>query len=165
MRPSQVPLEHIFAFDFETTGESNLQADGAVRVWLWSLVNCATMECWYGYDIDSFIRMIGKLHAKLCFAHNLRFDGSFLMWYCLKHNIPTEQIIDGHSKQWFSFRAFGCEFRDSMKKFPMSLQSLAYELGIPGKEEKPDFGRYIPPGYRATPEEIEYCVHFLIIRL
>ena len=158
MRPSQVPLEHIFAFDFETTGEANLQADGAVRVWLWSLVNCATMECWYGYDIDSFIRMIGKLHAKLCFAHNLRFDGSFLMWYCLKHNITTEQIIDGHSKQWFSFRAFGCEFRDSMKKFPMSLQSLAYELGIPGKEEKPDFGRYIPPGYRATPEEIEYCV-------
>ena len=127
MRPSQVPLEHIFAFDFETTGESNLQVDGAVRVWLWSLVNCATMQCWYGYDIDSFIRMIRKLHAKMCVAHNLRFDGSFLMWYCLKHGIPTEQIIDGHSKQWFSFRAFGCEFRDSMKKFPMSLQSLAYE--------------------------------------
>lgn len=159
MRPSQVPLQGIYAFDFETTGERNLtEGDTAVRVWLWSLVSVATGDAWFGYDIDSFIRMLKKQHVKLCFAHNLRFDGSFLMWYCLKHGIPTEQIIDGHAKAWYSFRAFGVEFRDSLKKFPMSLQSLAYELGIQGKEEKPDFNRYIPYGYVPTHDEIRYCV-------
>ena len=159
MRASQIPLEKIYAFDFETTGEANLNAgDDRVRVWLWSLVSVATNEAYYGTDLDGFLNALKQHKVKLAFAHNLRFDGSFVLWHCLKHNIPTEQIIDGHSKAWFSFRALGVEFRDSFKKFPMPLQALAYELGMPGKSESPDFNRVIPRGYIPTLKEIKYCI-------
>lgn len=127
-------------------------------MWLWSLVSMETRQAWYGTDLDSFFRKLKEVKAKMCFAHNLRFDGSMIMWWCLKHNVPTEQIIDGNAKAWYQMRAMGVEFRDSLKKFPMSLASLAYALGIPGKTEKPDFTRYIPPGYTPTWDEIRYCI-------
>lgn len=117
-----------------------------------------TREAWYGTDLDSFFRKLKEVKAKMCFAHNLRFDGSFILWWCLKHNVPTEQIIDGNAKAWYQLRTMGVEFRDSLKKFPMSLQSLAYALEIPGKTEKPDFNRYIPAGYVPTWDEIKYCI-------
>lgn len=158
MASSQVPISRIYAFDFETTGMTNIDRDGRVRVWLWSLVSLETRQAWYGTDIDGFVRKLKEVKAKMCFAHNLRFDGSFLLWWALKHGIPTEQIIDGTSKAWYQFRMLGVEFRDSLKKFPMTLQSLAYALGIPGKTEKPDFTRYIPAGYQPTWNEIRYCI-------
>lgn len=162
--PRAIPLSKVFAFDFETTGEANLLAgDSRVRVWLWSLVDCETLTPTYGYDLQSFLRELKRRKVRLAFAHNLRFDGAFIMHHCLRHGIETEQIIDGHSRAWFSFRAMGVEFRDSLKKFPMSLMSLAYELGIPGKFEEPDFARVIPWGYRPTWDEIRYCIQDSVI--
>ena len=70
-----------YCADFETTGKLNLEKDGRVRVWLWSLVNCDTKEEWYGYDIQTFLDRIKELRCDKIFFHNLRFDGYFLLYY------------------------------------------------------------------------------------
>lgn len=156
--PKAPQLKDVYAFDFETTSEKNLHRDGRVRVWCWSLVNCLTRQHWLGTDLESFLVTLVRLKAKVAFAHNLRFDGSFILWHCLKNNIDFRLMIEGASKTWFKFRTFGCEFRDSFKKFPMSLQSLAFALGIGGKEESPDFDRYFPENYVPTGKEFDYCL-------
>ena len=155
-----------YCADFETTGKLNLEKDGRVRVWLWSLVNCDTKEEWYGYDIQTFLDRIKELRCDKIFFHNLRFDGYFLLYYlaesgyiygtdytCIIDNLNTYyeiKIINGKdvTKIW-----------DSLKKFPgQSVQSIAKMYKIEGKKERPYFEMYRPPDYIPTPEEIEYCL-------
>lgn len=88
----------VYCADFETTSETNLQIDGYVRVWLWSLVDCETKEEWYGYDIESFIETIKSIPCDKIFFHNLRFDGQFLLSYFIEngwiYSEDYECIID-----------------------------------------------------------------------
>lgn len=65
--------------DFETTSLANLEKDGCVRVWLWSLVGVEDNEHFYGTDIESFLKQVKKQHCKRVFFHNLKFDGKFIV--------------------------------------------------------------------------------------
>lgn len=65
--------------DFETTSRKNLDLDGHVRVWLWSLVGVEYGEKYYGTDIKSFLNKIRTLRCKRVFFHNLKFDGRFIV--------------------------------------------------------------------------------------
>lgn len=65
--------------DFETTSLKNLEQDGRVRVWLWSLVGVEEDEHYYGTDIESFLKQVKKLHCQRVFFHNLKFDGKFIV--------------------------------------------------------------------------------------
>ena len=150
-----------FTADFETTGETNYNKDGYVRVWLWSLVNCDTMEEWWGTDIPSFLEELQKQKADTVFFHNLRFDGSFLLNYLTENNYVygTQYtcIID-KLNVWYEIRLnLGnvVKIWDSRKKYPgWSVQDVANLYGIKGKEEKPNFDMYRPEGYQPTEEEI-----------
>ena len=48
----QIAKSNVYTADFETTGKPNLDKDGEVRVFLWSLVECETLKSWYGYTIE-----------------------------------------------------------------------------------------------------------------
>ena len=154
-----------FTADFETTGETNYNKDGYVRVWLWSLVNCDTMEEWWGTDIPSFLEELQRQKADTVFFHNLRFDGSFLLNYLTENNYVygTQYtcIID-KLNVWYEIRLnLGnvVKIWDSLKKYPgCSVQDVANLYGIKGKEERPNFDMYRPEGYQPTEEEIEYCL-------
>lgn len=77
-------LSSSWAADFETTGKTNLEIDGRVRVWLWSLVRCSKQrEEYYGTTIESFLNKIVELNVTKIWFHNLRFDGSFIVWHLL----------------------------------------------------------------------------------
>jgi len=67
-------------------------------------------------------------------------------------------MIDFKSKTWYSITINGTQYRDSMKKFPMSVNGISVVLGIKGKDVKPDFDRYLPVGYIPTLDEIKYCI-------
>ena len=85
-----------YCADFETTGKLNLEKDGRVRVWLWSLVNCDTKEEWYGYDIQTFLDRIKELRCDKIFFHNLRFDGYRKVNYrTLAHNKLVMGLVTG----------------------------------------------------------------------
>lgn len=153
--------------DFETTSQKNLEIDGHVRVWLWSLVGVEMGEEYYGFDIVSFLKTCKKLKTKVVHFHNLKFDGKFLVDYFLRkgyvHGKEFEVIIDGlgswYQIKWFYKSDKHCiKFRDSLKKFPgTSVEDLGRLVGL-NKKEKPFFDRYFPEGYQPTDEEIEYCL-------
>ena len=50
--------------DFETTSLQNLEKDGYVRVWLWSLVGVEKGEEAYGFNIESFFETIKSKRLK-----------------------------------------------------------------------------------------------------
>lgn len=154
-----------FTADFETTGETNLEKDGCVRVWLWSLVNCNTREEWCGTTIESFIDELKAQKCDYVFFHNLRFDGSFLLNWLVDngwiYGTHYTCIID-KLNVWYEILlnlGFACRIWDSAKKYPgCSVQDVAELYGIKGKEEKPNFDIYRPIDYQPTEEEIEYCL-------
>ena len=55
----------IWGADFETTGKENLEKDGKIRVWLWSLVSTNMKQEYYGTEIDTFIDKIKELINKM----------------------------------------------------------------------------------------------------
>lgn len=156
--------ERVFCADFETTSKANLDIDGRVRVWLWSLVDVETKEEWFGQDLDSFMSLL-YMCDKIYF-HNLKFDGKFITYWlaenCKIYGVDYTCIIDDMNN-WYEIKIIVGDhvvrIWDSLKKFPgLSVNAVAKMFGIEGKKEKPFFDMYRPPDYQATPEEIEYCL-------
>ena len=155
-----------FAADFETTGKLNLEKDGRVRVWLWSLVDCDTNQEWYGTELSDFVELIKQIDCDKIYFHNLRFDGSFLLYWLVENNylygVDYTCMID-EMNIWYEIKLINGEkpikIWDSLKKFPgLSVQAIAKMYKIEGKKQKPFFEMYRPPDYKPTTEEIEYCL-------
>lgn len=152
--------------DFETTSMKNLEKDGCVRVWLWSLVNVNTKEKFYGFDIQSFLKTVKKNKCKVVFFHNLKFDGKFIVDYFVRNNFEYgtqyDTIIDGlgswYEIKWHTDTRHTTKFWDSLKKFPgTSVKMLGQYVGLP-KLDAPYFDKYYPADYQPTQQEIDYCI-------
>lgn len=152
--------------DFETTSMKNLEKDGCVRVWLWSLVNVTTKEKFYGFDIQSFLKTVKKNKCKVVFFHNLKFDGKFIVDYFVRNNFEYgtqyDTIIDGlgswYEIKWHTDTRHTTKFWDSLKKFPgTSVKMLGQYVGLP-KLDAPYFDKYYPADYQPTQQEIDYCI-------
>ena len=173
---SAYDLATTWACDFETTTEVDYKEEGRVRVYLWharSLDDSDREES--GFDVESFIEWLvrSKGVVKTCVFHNLKFDGSFILYRCMadswkvggpnhrgtKKNptrIVTTLITD--LGQWMSmtlkFGTHVVRFMDSAKKFPgLSLEQLAKVYGIEGKSELNTYIRR-PLGTPVTDEEM-----------
>lgn len=152
--------------DFETTSLKNLDKDGYVRVWLWSLVGVEDDEHYYGTDIESFLKTIKKNHCRRVFFHNLKFDGKFIVDYMMKNKFEYgseyEVIIDGlgswYEIKWKTDTRHTTKFWDSLKKFPnTTVKQLGKFIGLP-KLDAPYFDKYYPKDYTPTQQEIDYCI-------
>lgn len=161
-----IAQKSIWAADFETTTKANLEKDGRVRVYLWSLVSSDLTQEYWGTDIESFLSKIEELQCGIIFFHNLAFDGSFILSYFTEHDyaygLNYDCIIDDLNN-WYQIRIFtlGGEIKiwDSLKKFPgQSVKSLAKLYKFSDKKQPPFFERYIPKDYEPYDEEIEYCL-------
>lgn len=153
----------VWCADFETTTQANLDKDGYVRVWLWSLVETGPNgREFYGTDGKEFIRCVEKHKCKKVLFHNLAFDGVFLL--CILDEMGYQFGIDYDTAidklgTWYFIQFHGIKFWDSLKKFPdQSVNDVAKLYGIEGKKEKPFFDAYRPVDYKPTKEEIEYCL-------
>ena len=157
---------YVYASDFETTGIKNLETDGYVRVYLWSLVSTDLKEEYHGTTIMSWLQKVVELKPQLIFFHNLRFDGAFIIDYFVRmgyeYGKDYEVIIDGMNI-WYQITIYADGQKiviwDSLKKFPgLSVQGVSKLYNIEGKKEKPHFDRYLPEDYEPYDEEIEYCL-------
>lgn len=159
-------IQNVYTADFETTGRTNYDRDGYVRVWLWSLVSLDCERKYHGTNIESFLEKLNELKATKVWFHNLRFDGSFILYYCVSHNKVWNNdysaIIDGMNT-WYEVRLklpnTTVTIWDSLKKFPgQSVEAISKLYKIEGKKDYPDFSRYFPEDYQPTQDEIDYCV-------
>jgi hypothetical protein len=121
-----------------------------------------------GTDIDSFIEFILR-SPSITYFHNLAFDGVFILDYLLKAGYEVtedrsikyrvETTIDGFGKFYRIIVHAGktrVEFRDSLKKLPMSVKAIAKTFDLPIQKGEIDYKKSRPVGYSPTPEEWEY---------
>jgi hypothetical protein len=138
-------------------------------VWAWGVQNIYDLNDYHtGTDIESFINFISR-SPSITYFHNLAFDGIFILDYLLKagyevtgnrsvsHRIET--TIDGFGKFYRIIVHTGkirVEFRDSLKKLPMSVKTIAKTFNLPIQKGEIDYKRFRPVGYSPTDEEWEY---------
>lgn len=159
----------VFAADFETSTEVDYDADGYVRVYLWSVrdVNDPSWER-HGGNIDTFHLLMSEIEDSTVWFHNLKFDMSYYVCHLLrcgfKHSDTGEagtfSTIITDIGQWMRLRVVYSEdhyndYLDSLKKFPgFSLETVAGIYGIEGKSRL-DVTKRRPPGYQYTQEDLE----------
>lgn len=121
--------------------------------------------------MESFIERIQKYNTTTYF-HNLKFDGWFIIDYLLKHDI---YYYSGNYGQPFgSFKALisdqgkfysitvkwenghVTEFRDSLKKLPMSVSRIAKSFKLDELKGELDYATFRPVGHILTTEEKDY---------
>lgn len=139
------------------------------RVWAWGVQNIHDLEQYdTGTDIESFIEFILR-SPSITYFHNLAFDGVFILDYLLKagyevtgdRSVPhrIETTIDGFGKFYRIIVHAGkmrVEFRDSLKKLPMSVKVIAKTFDLSIQKGEIDYKKPRPVGYSPTPEEWAY---------
>lgn len=162
--------------DFETTTDAD-----DCRVWHWGAVpiEAPTAEHFFwGTTIDEFIEWCQTANLTVYF-HNLKFDATFIMDWLLKNGYVFSEtkykLQPGEFKalisdmgKFFSVTVAWkngtmTEFRDSLKKLPMSLKRVAESFGLEIAKGSIDYEMARPVGYEPTVEEIDYLEKDVLI--
>lgn len=162
--------------DFETTTDPN-----DCRVWGWSAVNIDDPDLIviFGIDIESFCEFASKLAGQI-FFHNLAFDSAFIIDHLMRngyrHYGGDGRMVRGEFSTLISnmgkFYSVSVnwkhsdnmiEFRDSLKKLPMSVSNVSKAFNLPESKLKIDYDEYREPGHELTEHEKDYMAHDVII--
>lgn len=144
------------------------------RVWLWGIASLdkpSYEDVEWEKDIDSFIERISQ-HNSTCYFHNLKFDGHFILDWLLKHDYRHVQSDflkrDGTFKtlisdmgQFYSItvkwdNGNSTEFRDSLKKLPMTVERIAKSFKLEHSKGELDYDAPRPIGHEPTEQELDY---------
>ena len=159
-----------FAADFETSTDPD-----DCRVWWWGLSPADhNANVMWGIDIEGFIDVLQDLGDSIVSFHNLKFDGTFIIDWLFKHgyrhtiNNPRYRefstLISNMGNRFYSIKVtwengVRTEFRDSYKKLPFSVETIAKSFKLPISKGTIDYHAVRPVGYQPTPEELEYGVN------
>lgn len=164
---SNGPRTSTWVADFETT----TKADDC-RVWGWGVCNVAdTDHVEIGTTMRQFIAWAAGLNATV-YLHNLGFDGSFILDYLLRNDyVHTDSMPDrgefstliSAQKKFYSITVKWCngkrtEFRDSLKKLPMSVDRVAQSFKLDTTKGEIDYHTPRPVGHKLTAEEKDYII-------
>lgn len=172
------PKTTVWMADFETTTDP---AD--CRVWAWGLANVETAQTVWdvemGTDIESFLDRCRRLSPAHVYFHNLGFDGSFIIDHLLRHGFQHTQHSNALGKGRFTtlISALGkfysitvmwengrrTEFRDSLKKLPMSAAAVAGAFKLKQVKGSIDYDAPRPVGHQLTREERAYLATDVLI--
>lgn len=164
----------MYVADFETTTNKD-----DCRVWAWGLCEIGQPDNFiYGTDIDSFFRRIKELAKKseTVYFHNLRFDGSFLLWYLFKNGYShiedkkekadaTFTTLISDKGEFYSIevyfkvmkkRSHKIKFLDSLKVLPLSVAEIARGFNLPVQKLELDYTADREPGHELTADEARY---------
>lgn len=154
--------------DFETITTS------PTRVWLWALCPIQDItDVVTGTSIDSFIEEISKrkYNKSKIYFHNLKFDGTFIVYYLLTCG-KFEQVQEGklyknsfttlisRMGQWYQikikFDKCSVTIQDSLKKLPFSVRKIAKDFNLSMSKGEIDYAMKRDIGYVPTAEELDY---------
>lgn len=124
-----------------------------------------------GNSLEGFINRLAAENT-VCHFHNLKFDGTFILYWLLTngyvHVQGQSQLEPGQFKTLISdmgkFYSMSVvwdsgkktEFRDSLKKLPMSVSRIAQAFKMEESKGDIDYHAYRPVGHVVTPEEADY---------
>ena len=154
--------------DFETT-TSELDC----RVWAWAVCEIGYPEnIYYGNSIESYFDICMKSGSMVHYFHNLKFDGSFILYYLLTHGFRETQnskkIKNGEFNALISdkgqfytirirfFNGVKLELRDSFKLLTFSVGQIAMAFNLKYQKLELDYTAYRGIGHELTEEEKAY---------
>lgn len=138
----------LLAADFETTvwDEETLKKEGkaeqdATEVWSAAYAELYSDNVQVWHSIEQFMDDLLSMKSNIiCWFHNLRFDGSFIVDYLLRNGwnfnaVKNKDMATGDFKtlisaqnRWYSITLktsrYVIEFRDSVKLMPFSLKQI-----------------------------------------
>lgn len=158
--------------DFETTVDNLNTEQERARVWVWGLIddldNFKT-----GTTIESFFNYLDLVTFNLdVLFHNLKFDGTFILYYLLEHDFQTKDksknnflktnitsLGQYHLISYINKEGFTINFYDSFKLLPSSISTIGKNLGIEKLQiggDVDDYDRVREIGYLPNNNELKY---------
>jgi hypothetical protein len=166
--PSKAHRKRVdYVADFETTTDEN-----DCRVWSWGIAKVSDPKTVHiDKNIDQFMEY-ASYESSVIYFHNLKFDGTFIIDWLLRNEY--EYTDDSFSMEPGSFTSLisdsgkfysikvkwplgpTTEFRDSLKKLPMSVAKVAKSFKLEESKGDLDYTLPRPVGWEITPEEADY---------
>lgn len=164
-----------YVADFETTSYNTYIKTNDTKVWLSALCDSTGAIVGNPTSIEDFMYLIKKNcnHSTIYF-HNLKFDGSFILNYLLKHNYTYESKINKNSSKaytcliddlgaYFTIKiAFDKRTRvkivDSLKLIPLKVSEIAKAFNLEISKGNIDYSIYI-----VNKETIDYVNNDVLI--
>ena len=180
---------HYYVADFETTV---YDGQAATQVWAAAIVEMYTEEVQLTKSIESFMAYVFFLsdimtsHLVIYF-HNLKFDGSFILYYLLSQEKYKQALMpDGKTwkrfnkmldneysyvisdkGQWYKltikYKGRRIEFRDSAKLVPFSVATIGESFGTKHRKLSMAYEGYREPNGYISPEEEEYIKNDVLV--
>jgi hypothetical protein len=159
-------MSNNYVADFETTTDP---AD--CRVWSWAMCDAESFSMSYGLTIEEFVTHVSSLTGHVYF-HNLAFDGTFILDFLFRAGY--RHVSDGAALRRGEFSTLismmgkfysikvhfhnghRIEFRDSLKKLPMTAAAVSKAFQLDVAKGSIDYDKPRPVGYEPTDEEWEY---------
>lgn len=163
------------ACDFET---SLYEEQKSTEVWLAGYARLYSDKIAVHHSLDEFLDdILGYRRKVVCWFHNLRFDGTFIVDYLLRNGwkwtnekrLQTKQFktLISRMNRWYSLTLFDgkteVEFRDSVKLIPMSLADVSKAFDTEHKKLTMEYEGYRYAGCSVTKEETEYFMGDLLV--
>lgn len=164
----------IYTADFETVNDP---VD--CRVWAWAVLSINESEYYTGTDIKSFMRQIEKLRNAEIWFHNLRFDGSFILYELFREDFEYSNKKESHTfntlisdmNQFYEIEIVfkggkngnKIKLHDSAKVIPLRIEQMPKAFGIEIEKLEIYYNKERPVGYQLTAEEKEYLRHDVTI--
>ena len=163
--------DNYYMADFETTTTPE-----DCRVWAWGVCHIESESISVGIDIDSFLAWCFET-PRVVYFHNLIFDSAFIIDRIMKlgyeytdDNRPSNNqftcVISALGKIYtmkISHRGVTVEFRDSLKKIPMSVAATARAFGLDILKGEIDYNAPRPIGHQLTHQERAYLDNDILI--
>ena len=166
--------KRIFACDFET---EVYDGQKETKVWLWGACPLYTEDIEIGETIESFFEFLTKLNENvILYFHNLRFDGSFILYYLEQNGYKntyneeakefekltqrkTYKYLVTEFNQWYKIDIMlpnkkHIEIKDSLKLMPLDLRTL--EKSFETRHNKLNMEYIGKRNNKATEEEVKY---------
>ena len=172
-------MKNIYVADFETT------TIAPTKVWAWGLSKVNDPNFFdIGYSIESFMHVLYSIKQDVItlYFHNMRFDGSFIVDWLLKHKFTWKDtadncdkndfttIIDGNGQYYMidifidsvenkktkKIKKKHITILDSAKLLRMDVAGIAETFEIPLKKGKIDYTIHNIDNIPTTPTEEEY---------
>lgn len=157
---------NVFVADFETTTDAE-----DCRVWAYGIAAIDKPDdVSMGTSLLEFLRLLIKTNTTVYF-HNLKFDGTFIINELLRQGYewsPNRTLAPREFSTLYSdtgklysinvrwTRMSVTEFRDSLKKLPMSVAVIAKAFGLEEGKGELDYHAHRPVGHEITEEEADY---------
>jgi len=165
-----------YVADFETTTDPE-----DCRVWGWGMCNIETAESVFDVELGtSMHRFLDRIQDEnsIVYFHNLKFDGAFIIDYLFREleffHVDKNPIRGEFSTLISNMGAFytitvawkngkRTEFRDSLKKLPFSVSTIATAFKQPELKGTLDYHTTRPVGHALTRQERKYIAHDVLI--